>query len=344
MPPIFGRSKSLRTTAAELADSQPRIQKSKSFKRIRGLLRVGESRRERRARKEGRAVGEDSFAAAGPEPDEASTVMNVDVDDRSVATQSVVNTNPRLLEEQKGDVFPPSSTSGSAATAPSYILKVVLLLMDPETRRFELLQLEFDSHKALVADVLAQIPLSVTEVALRKQVYTGIAGTDGTAMPPQQLLSSFCKGNEVVVAIPDGVTAYECTRLARPILSDDNVVAMVRTFIILGIFLLLHHSLTLRFHMYLHTSWHPVALTPRDGKKTRSARKRRPHLLLPLNRTLPCRRSRSMPPRWPRSVAAAVGASQSFSYWHCLPCCCRSFTFTFRHPSNQAVPLVRGFG
>lgn len=160
------------------------------------------------------------------EPDEVSTVMNVDVDDRSVATQSVVN--PRLLEEQKGEVFPPTSSSAAARAIPSYILKVVLLLMDPETRRFELLQLEFDSHKALVADVLAQIPISVTEVALRKQVYTGIAGTDGNAMPPQQLLSSFCKGNEVVVAIPDGVTAYECTRLARPILSDDNVVAMVR--------------------------------------------------------------------------------------------------------------------
>jgi hypothetical protein len=238
MPPIFGRSKSLRTTAAELADSQPRIQKSKSFKRIRGLLRVGKSRRERR--KEGRAVNEDSSFAVGRDgmdPDEASTVMNVDVDDRSVATQSVINTHPRVLEE-------PVLPTAAAATAPSYILKVVLLLMDPETRRFELLQLEFDSHKALVADVLAQIPLSVTEVALRQQVYTGIAGTDGTAMAPPQLLASFCHGNEVVVAIPDGVSAYECTRLARPILSDDNVVAMVG-FLDIHIYLLSIYILSL---------------------------------------------------------------------------------------------------
>jgi hypothetical protein len=269
MAPIFGRSKSVRTTAAELADAvntntsslnhpsaaPPMIRKSKSFKRIRGLLRVGESRRERRARKEAeRSLTASSMVGGQPPPrdttqddddaagsvmthdlqdmDDQSTIMNynVDVDDRSVATQSTVATN----------LFP-ATNDGTNATAtgsseqqklgggypPSYTLKVVLLLMDPETRRFELLQLEFDALKALVSDVLAQIPISVTEEALRQQSYTGIAGTDGIEMEPFKLLAAFSKGNEVLVAIPHGVPAKECTRLARPILSDDNVVAMV---------------------------------------------------------------------------------------------------------------------
>jgi hypothetical protein len=271
MAPIFGRSKSVRTTAAELADAvntntsslnhpsaaPPMIRKSKSFKRIRGLLRVGESRRERRARKEAeRSLTASSMVGGRPPPrdttqddddaagsvmthdlqdmDDQSTIMNynVDVDDRSVATQSTVATN----------LFPATNDGTNATTAaagsseqqklggeypPSYTLKVVLLLMDPETRRFELLQLEFDALKALVSDVLAQIPISVTEEALRQQSYTGIAGTDGIEMEPFKLLAAFSKGNEVLVAIPQGVPAKECTRLARPILSDDNVVAMV---------------------------------------------------------------------------------------------------------------------
>ena len=190
------------------------VKKSKSFKRIRGMLN-GESRKERKARKARER------AARGGDNDEASTVYGVAVDERSVLTNpqqdnSFLNNEGRnVLEEQKSE-------------KKAFILKVVLLLMDPETRRFELLQLEFDSLKALVSDVLAQIPISVTEEALRLQTYTGIAAKDGIEMPPSKLLSSFCKGNEVLVAVPDGVAPKECARLARPILSDDKVVSMVR--------------------------------------------------------------------------------------------------------------------
>lgn len=79
----------------------------------------------------------------------------------------------------------------------------------------------------VVSDVLAQIPVSVTEETLRQQTYTGIAARDGQEMLPSKLLATFCKGNEVLVAVPDGVPAKECVRLARPILSDDKVIQMV---------------------------------------------------------------------------------------------------------------------
>lgn len=245
MPPMFGRSKSAKTvaegadgvvdskikkskssrTAAEGADvDNSKIKKSKSFKRIRGFLK-GESRKERKARKEAaKAAASGSTASAeirNADEDELSTIYGVDVDDRSVATGAAGASanflnNESLLEERKTD-----------DAKKAFILKIVLLLMDPETRRFELLQLEFDSLKALVSDVLAQIPVSVTEEALRVQSYTGIAGKDGVEMVPSLLLATFCTGNEVLVAIPDGVPAKECARLARPILSDEKVVKMV---------------------------------------------------------------------------------------------------------------------
>jgi hypothetical protein len=308
------------TTAAELANetnpsnvgvadpsasTAPVVRKSKSFKRIRGLLRVGggggggsshsttnsssgESRRSRlRGRKAASSIGlnetsttptaanlssitttstttpggtsstatnvhqstnnnmadasfisttssgmifNDSNMIMNDDVDDMSAInphyYNVDVDERSVITQRSTVTNNLFGTTSGTDDRLGRDITSRINTA--YILKVVLLLMDPETRRFELLQLEFDSFKALVSDVLAQIPISVTEDTLRKQHYIAIANQYGTEMIPSQLLSSFCKGNEVLVAIPSNVSTTECIRLARPILSDENVVAMVR--------------------------------------------------------------------------------------------------------------------
>jgi hypothetical protein len=109
-------------------------------------------------------------------------------------------------------------------------LQVVLLLMDPKTRRFELLQLEFDSDKAVVADVLNQVALSATEESLRTQKYTGVADRTGAAKASTELLSNFCQANDVILAIPKGMKAAECSKLARPILGDTKVKTMVSLF------------------------------------------------------------------------------------------------------------------
>jgi hypothetical protein len=112
-----------------------------------------------------------------------------------------------------------------------YRLKVVLLLMDPQTHRFEIIKYEFDSLKALVSDVLAQIPVSVTEDALRKQAYSGVCGHAGEEMTSDEFLATFCHGNDVLVAIPTGLSANVCASLAKPILGDVKVRAMVRHWI-----------------------------------------------------------------------------------------------------------------
>ena len=221
----FGKNKK-DGEAASTDGSEPvmAVKKSKSFKRIRGLLK-GDSRKNRKNRKasEAAASSVNNRSTEAPEADELSTIYAVDLEERSVMAQESFLKGATSTEDGKTD---PAIADSKRA----YILKVVLLLMDPETRRFELLQLEFDSLKALVSDVLAQIPVSVTEEALRVQKYTGIAGKDGIEMAPSNLLASFCKGNEVLVAIPEGVPSKECARLARPILSDEKVVKMVITF------------------------------------------------------------------------------------------------------------------
>lgn len=195
--------------------------KGKKLKRIRGFL-TGESRRERRAKKE---AARQAAIAAGKTPvatepdDEDETIYGVDVD------------NTSLLGDKAKKALPALGSEGGALEtmrSVSHALQVILLLMDPKTRRFELLQLEFDSNKAVVRDVLSQVPHSVTEEALRQQNYTGVCDRTGQELYNSTRLADVCSGSDILIALPSSVDARECARLAKPILQDRNVIEMVR--------------------------------------------------------------------------------------------------------------------
>uniref|UniRef100_A0A7S4NFY1 Uncharacterized protein n=1 Tax=Odontella aurita TaxID=265563 RepID=A0A7S4NFY1_9STRA len=127
----------------------------------------------------------------------------------------------------------PSATAASvappASISPGSAIQIILLLMDPSSRRFELLQLEFDSTRALVSDVLCQIPHSATVESMRTQKYRAVCDRKGREMDNGSKLDGFTKGKEgeVILAIPQDMSSRECAKLAKPILSDPNVVAML---------------------------------------------------------------------------------------------------------------------
>lgn len=114
------------------------------------------------------------------------------------------------------------------------LVRIVLLLLSPETQRFELLQLEFKADEATVEDVLAHIPVAVTEPAIKDILYTGICGPDGTPLPHVQgkLLADYCRAaqNYLFVGTPQDATGTESVRFARPILTNEEVEGMVRDF------------------------------------------------------------------------------------------------------------------
>ncbi|KAL7570158.1 hypothetical protein ACA910_019996 [Epithemia clementina (nom. ined.)] len=191
--------------------SNNKIVRKTSFKKIRGIF-TGGSRRSRRNLK---AASKSIQKAEAPDqrpdnPDDDASTINVNVDDRSVANSTVASS--RKLDANE-----------------AYLLRMVLLLMDVGSRRFELLQLEFDSEKALVSDVLSQIPVSVTEESLRGQQYEAIVTTDGKDMEAGKRLADFCQGNDVLVAVPKGLEPSEAHRLAKPILSNAKVVGMLKS-------------------------------------------------------------------------------------------------------------------
>lgn len=148
-------------------------------------------------------------------PDDAS-VMGVSVSN-SVAGSVVANNAPN------------SVLTTITASPP---IQVILLLMDPDSRRFELLQLEFDATKALVSDVLLQVEQSATETALRDMKYAGICDRTGMEMIASCKLLMFCSPgkNEIVLAMPRGMDGRETAKLATPILEDEKVVEMVSLF------------------------------------------------------------------------------------------------------------------
>ena len=106
-------------------------------------------------------------------------------------------------------------------------LHLVVLLLDLSTRRFELLQLEFDSMKARVSDIIAQIPISATEESIKKQQYEGVISETSRLMDPTFRLVDFCKEKQVLVALSTGLAVKDCVCLAGPILSDSQVLKMV---------------------------------------------------------------------------------------------------------------------
>jgi hypothetical protein len=170
-----------------------------------------------------------SFKKKKKRPDDES-VVGVDLDGGgSVATaagRAQPKSNQRISKND--DCAPSSAPSDGTEISTAKPIQVVLLLMDPASRRFELLQLEFDSNKAKVSDVLRQVKYSATEKTFRDMTYDGVCDQDGTEMIAVMKLSTFCKGNDVVIAIPNGMTGKDTAKLAGPILFDPKVEEMVR--------------------------------------------------------------------------------------------------------------------
>jgi len=144
-------------------------------------------------------------------PDDNSTVYAADFDASvaggTVSSMSVSNKSVVLAEP----------------------LQVILLIMDPSTRRFELLQLEFDSEKAKVSDIFAQIPTAATEDILKKAKYRAAITTKGEEMKHDDDLSQYVRGCAVVIAVPETTTESleKCAQMSSPILTNSKVVKML---------------------------------------------------------------------------------------------------------------------
>eukprot|EP00586_Coscinodiscus_wailesii_P006303 CAMPEP_0172481004 /NCGR_PEP_ID=MMETSP1066-20121228/6513_1 /TAXON_ID=671091 /ORGANISM="Coscinodiscus wailesii, Strain CCMP2513" /LENGTH=483 /DNA_ID=CAMNT_0013242865 /DNA_START=114 /DNA_END=1565 /DNA_ORIENTATION=+ len=230
----------------------------KKGKSLRGFLKARSSRRLEGAKKpvpsksappKAEPTATEPPAAVTPSPveeEEEAAVYDVEID--AVASEGIKTTSSDTDaevndSEKKDTVSTASKTSETDSQDPtqapgvkteetlSNTVQIVLLLIDPTSRRFELIQLEFDSVKAIVQDLLSQIPSAASEESVRDQGYDGICTIDGEEMSCTGKLKDFVEQNEginaVVLAMPEGVSPEDCAEMAKPILADKNVIAVV---------------------------------------------------------------------------------------------------------------------
>lgn len=150
-------------------------------------------------------------------------------DDESVLSVALDHGGNSTAEKSAAEgVLQPNNTVSTLITAvasnkAAKPLQIFVLLMDPTSRRFELLQLEFDANKATVGDIQHQIKHAATEKTLRDMVYEGVCDRTGIEMIASMKLLRFCNGGDVVMAMPKGMTGKETAKLAKPILNDPKV-------------------------------------------------------------------------------------------------------------------------
>lgn len=209
--------------ATNLGDKPETTKPSVPFRRIRGLLN-GESRRRRlklNSISSQRSIAEEGIKE---EKDEVSGDVHAD------APVSIVGSNQDDVSNIY-DVTIDERSTATPARAPQdddeFVLRMVLLLMDTTSQRFELLQMEFDPDRALVSDVLEQIPYSVTIPCLQDCAFERIITVHGDEKDRNTQLATFCKGNDILLAVPITLPAQETTRFAHQILSNPKIATVL---------------------------------------------------------------------------------------------------------------------
>lgn len=130
------------------------------------------------------------------------------------------------------------STRGTASPKHKSSYRIYMLLLQPQERLFELIQLVYDPKKATIGDLIDMIPHHATEPALAQQSYVGITRPHRHASLYVQLSLSASNENErnagiqsrdILVAIPRcaGVDSSKIIKIAKQILASPSVQTVV---------------------------------------------------------------------------------------------------------------------
>uniref|UniRef100_A0A7S4R932 Uncharacterized protein n=1 Tax=Ditylum brightwellii TaxID=49249 RepID=A0A7S4R932_9STRA len=122
------------------------------------------------------------------------------------------------------------STSTSQSSSSSNKTRLIVLLMCPTTKQFELISLYHNpTTRTELNTILSQIKSKAT-LQLQNQRFVGLCLPDkGQEMI--NLLSVDDYGlhhNDIVIAIPRGLNGRDCAELARPILKDRRLIQLVQ--------------------------------------------------------------------------------------------------------------------
>jgi hypothetical protein len=116
--------------------------------------------------------------------------------------------------------------------------KIFLLLLQPESKIFELIQLIYLPNDTTVGNIISMIPANATEQALGIQEYIGLCRpkTQEEIVDKELLASETSYGvesakitlGEILVAIPKGHTGPDVAALSKQILSNPKIVKLLK--------------------------------------------------------------------------------------------------------------------
>jgi hypothetical protein len=147
------------------------------------------------------------------------------VEKKTVNSSNTIKTRPNIVSAP--------STSTPAPVARDEAFKVFLLLIQPKSKIFEIIQVFYSPRHTTVRNILEMIPLNATEPALGSQEYSSLCRPkDGKPIDIDVMASSKSGDNkecarivkgELLVAIPNGYSGSLCARISTPILSNPKV-------------------------------------------------------------------------------------------------------------------------
>ena len=149
----------------------------------------------------------------------------------------------RRVKQRGGDKS--SSPPGSPDRGNGKTSRVLVLLMDPIKKQYELTSITYsptvpskqksssstsEEESTPIRTLLKLIPAAVSHKPLKKQIYTGFCRpTVGKEMVNLLTVEDYAiRDDEVLIAIPQGFTGSDCIVLAKPILADPRLVRLLK--------------------------------------------------------------------------------------------------------------------
>ena len=109
--------------------------------------------------------------------------------------------------------------------------RIFLLLLEPNKKVFELIQVEYDAKTATIGYILGLIKLHASEQALVRQKHVGlIRPRDDVELTDRTMLATSqgrIKHGEVLIPLPEDCRSSKCRRLAKTILKTPSVVKLL---------------------------------------------------------------------------------------------------------------------
>ena len=123
-----------------------------------------------------------------------------------------------------------------------HAFKIFILLLQPKSKIFELIQLVYSSANATLGDLISMIPENATEKALGSQKYVGLCRPNSGAveLKDMDMLASehpLCNNpvksakitlGEILVAIPQDYSGEDVALLSKQILANPKIVKLLK--------------------------------------------------------------------------------------------------------------------